>query len=71
MMIGSQIKAMITYKSKLMMTISILEMTGTPIKTMISCENRLIMAILGSAVVECLTRDRRAAGSSLTGVTAL
>ena len=26
---------------------------------------------LGSAVVECLTRDRGAAGSSLTGVTAL
>ena len=25
----------------------------------------------GSAVVECLTRDRRAAGSSLTGFTAL
>ena len=25
----------------------------------------------GSAVVECLTRDRGAAGSSLTGVTAL
>ena len=26
---------------------------------------------IGSSVVECLTRDRRAAGSSLTGVTAL
>ena len=26
---------------------------------------------IGSAVVECLTRDGRAAGSSLTGVTAL
>ena len=26
---------------------------------------------VGSSVVECLTRDRRAAGSSLTGVTAL
>ena len=26
---------------------------------------------LGSAVVECLTRDRGAAGSSLIGVTAL
>ena len=25
----------------------------------------------GGSVVECLTRDRRAAGSSLTGVTAL
>ena len=25
----------------------------------------------GSSVAECLTRDRRAAGSSLTGVTAL
>ena len=26
---------------------------------------------VGSSVVECLTRDRRAAGLSLTGVTAL
>ena len=28
-------------------------------------------AYMGSAVVECLTRDRGAPGSSLTGVTAL
>ena len=27
--------------------------------------------VIGSSVVECLTRDRRAAGSSLTGLTAL
>ena len=30
-----------------------------------------LMKISGSSVVECLTRDREAAGSSLTGVTAL
>ena len=29
------------------------------------------LTFAGSSVVECLTRDRRAAGSSLTGVTAL
>ena len=29
------------------------------------------ISILGSAVAQCLTRDREAAGSSLTGVTAL
>ena len=30
-----------------------------------------IILVIGSVVAECLTRDRRAAGSSLTGVTAL
>ena len=30
--------------------------------------NIQIISILGSAVVECLTLDREAAGSSLTGV---
>ena len=29
------------------------------------------MALIGSAVVECLTRDREAADSSLTSITAL
>ena len=28
-------------------------------------------SLQGSSVVECLTRDRQAAGTSLTGVTAL
>ena len=44
-----------------------------------TCSNDITMTSLnyictrerGGSVVECLTRDRRAAGSSLTGVTAL
>ena len=45
------------------------------------CSGSTLFAVLGphcllnrvrsGSVVECLTRDRRAAGSSLTGVTAL
>ena len=33
--------------------------------------HRVFVPIYGSAVVECLTQDRGAAGSSLTGITAL
>ena len=36
-----------------------------------SAEVLSVQPVLGSSVVECLTRDRRAEGSSLTGVTAL
>ena len=48
------------------------------IKTLIFTHLRFIKAVAitpirerSGSVVECLTRDRRAAGSSLTGVTAL
>ena len=34
-------------------------------------QKRINLGSAGSTVVECLTRDRRAAGSSLTGITVL